>query len=368
MCGWVKRFSRACGLARRAMPVMTAGVLGWSSAAGIPMWAATAGILGWVTAAAAANCGDGVAACACGDTVTTSTTLAVDLGPCRTSPALTVRSGVVLDCAGRSVTGSGCETASWYGILLEDAVGAEVRNCRVSQFKRGIRIDGGRDNRIIGNTAFNNWGYNVEVAGGSTGNLIQGNTVRNDATACLRSDEGIHNGSRSDHTQILFNTVTNSRNENIYVLNSKSVRIVGNTSSETDSASIFAKNVQNAHVADNTVIKGSITVRGESYGNTFQNNSITGGRGYLFEAHKDESGDPSPGYWRFPRRNRVVGGKVEKPITLPNTDIRPCLRFEGAYLNRIEGLALDPTCTPPFGTTEGGQESVGNTIDGTVLK
>ena len=233
-------------------------------------------------------------------------------------------------------------------------MGSVVQNCHVSSFKRGIRIDGGRDNRILANHSFNNWGYNIEIAGGSTGSLIQGNTVSNTAAACLRSDEGIHNGSGSDNTQILDNTVTNSRNENIYVLNSKGVQIVRNQSSETDSASIFVKNGQNVYVADNTVTKGSITVRGESYGNTFQNNTITGGRGYLFEAHKDESDDPSPGYWRYPRRNRVIGGKVQSPITIPNTSIKPCLRFEGSYKNQVEGLQLDATCTTPSQTPDGG--------------
>lgn len=338
---------------------------GWARAFGVAWlgWSAAAATLGWATVALAADCGDGVAACTCGDTVIASTTLAADLGPCADSPALTVKSGVVLDCAGRSVTGTGCKTHSWYGILLDDAVGSEVRNCRVSSFKRGIRIDGGRDNRIIGNQSFNNWSYNIEIAGGSTGNVIQGNTVSNNSAACLRSDEGIHNGSGSHNTQILGNTVTNSRNENIYVLNSRGVQVVGNQSSETDSASIFLKNAQNVYVARNTVTKGSITVRGESYGNTFEDNSITGGRGYLFEAHKDESDDPSPGYWRYPRRNRVVGGAVRDPITIPNTTIKPCLRFEGSYKNQVEGLALDAACTAPSQTPDGGQESVGNEIN-----
>ncbi len=46
----------------------------------------------------------------------------------------------------------------------------------------------------------------------------------------------------------------------------------------------------------------------------------------------------------------------------------PCLRFEGSYKNQVEGLQLDAVCTQPFGTTDGGQESVGNTIDGIPLQ
>ena len=47
-----------------------------------------------------------------------------------------------LDCAGHGVTGIG-DPPSWYGIHLDPATGTEVRNCRVTGFKRGIRIRGG---------------------------------------------------------------------------------------------------------------------------------------------------------------------------------------------------------------------------------
>ncbi len=57
------------------------------------------------------------------------------------------------------------------------------QNCHVTGFKRGIRIEGGSDNRIIDNESFNNWGYSIEIAGGSTGNLIQGNPSATTAAA-----------------------------------------------------------------------------------------------------------------------------------------------------------------------------------------
>jgi len=282
------------------------------------------------------------------------------VGVCASSPGLTVVSGV-LDCAGHSVTGSG-NPGAWYGILLDGAVGAEVRNCLVSGFKRGIRIDGGRDNRIIGNQSFGNWGYNIEVAGASRGNLIQNNGVGK-PSGVVRPDEGIHNGAGSHNTVIQGNTVVDSRNENIYILRSDGARVVSNVASDTDSASIFLKNSHGSYVGQNTVIQGSITVRGDSSGNVLEGNTISSGRGYLFEAHQDEADDPSPGLWGFPRRNTIIGGKVSAPILIPGTNIRPCLRFEGAYKNRVDGLALDPACTAPSQMPDGGQESVGNVIN-----
>jgi hypothetical protein len=102
------------------------------------------------------------------------------------------------------------------------------------------------------------------------------------------------------------------------------VQVIGNIVSETESASIFIKNSQASNVGQNTVTNGSITIRGDSWGNTFVENTISNGRGYLFEAHADKPGDaadPSPGYWRFPRRNGAGGAR--NPF-IP-TDIRPCL-------------------------------------------
>jgi hypothetical protein len=212
---------------------------------------------------------------------------------------------------------------------------------------------------------FGNRKYAIEVAGASTGNLLQGNRVgKPGGSGVTKPDEGIHNGSGSHGTVIRENVVIDSKDENIYVLNSNNVQVVMNVSSETDSAAIFLKNSHGAFVGQNTVVNGSITIRGDSSGNTFVDNAISAGRGYLFEAHQDEAGDPSPGYWRFPRRNTVTGGSVRNPVVIPNTDppIRPCLRFEGSYKNRVEQLQLDGNCTPPSQTPDGGQESVGNVI------
>ncbi len=320
-------------------------------------------VLGWTVVAVADDCGTGIATCKCGDVVVTSTVLTADVGPC-TGTALEVKSAVVLDCAFRAVTGTGKDTPAWYGIHV-DASGAEIKNCRVTGFKRGIRIAGGKGNRIVNNESYSNWTYAIEIAGGSTDNLIQGNQVgKPNAAKVTRPDEGIHNGSNSHRTQIRDNVVIDSRAEGIYILKSNGVQITGNAVSEIESAGIFVKHSHGAYVAGNTVTNGSITVRGDSSGNVFENNTIASGRGYLFEAFQDKDDDPSPGYWTFPRRNTVIGGKVVTPIVLPNTNppILPCLRFEGSYKNSINQLALDPTCTPPSQTPDGGQESVGNVI------
>ena len=114
-----------------------------------------------VREASAANCG-GSTACKCGDTVTRSTTLAKDIGVC-TGTGLKVISGVTLDCAKRTITGSMLSPAK-YGVLVDGAKGATVKNCRVTGFGKGIRLAGGRENQISGNEIFTNRDYGIELA------------------------------------------------------------------------------------------------------------------------------------------------------------------------------------------------------------
>ncbi len=325
-------------------------------------------VLGWGPAATAGDCGDGVATCRCGDIVVTNTTLTYDIGGCPKGGLKLTAPSVVLDCNGHTLTGvkNGTRDNGEVGIHLDPGTGAEVRNCRVTGFRQGIRIGSGHNNRILNNDVFGNRKYAIEIAGASTGNVIEGNRVgKPSGSGVTKAEEGIHNGAGSHNTVIRGNTVIDSKDENIYVLNSNGVQIINNAVAQSDSAAIFLKNSHAAVVAGNAVTNNSITVRGDSSGNTFENNTVASGKGYLFEAHQDEAGDPSPGYWRFPRRNTITGGWVKDPVVIPNTDppIFPCLRFEGSYKNRVNGLQLDTKCTAPSQTPDGGQESVGNVIN-----
>ena len=103
----------------------------------------------------AASCG-GAQPCKCGDTVTSNYLLGGDLGPC-SGHGLVVKSNVVLDCRGFQITGLG-GTSEQYGISLSGRPGAEVsgatvKGCRVSQFRRGIRLRAASSNLIADNTA-----------------------------------------------------------------------------------------------------------------------------------------------------------------------------------------------------------------------
>src|SRR5262247_3361588 len=112
----------------------------------------------WPSLAAAATCG-GLVACHCGDTVTRSTTLTADLGICAGN-GLVVKSGVVLDCANHTITGNTLSTAR-YGVLVNYATRSTVKNCRVTGFRKGIRVYQGSGNQVLANESFWNHDYGI---------------------------------------------------------------------------------------------------------------------------------------------------------------------------------------------------------------
>ncbi len=299
---------------------------------------ALTGAIAVAPTAAAKTCG-GATPCACGDTVAGAATLTADLGICQ-GIGLTVTSGAVLDCAGHTITGSDLPGAT-YGILVSNAEGATVQNCRVTRFRRAIRLDGGRANQITANETFANR-YGIEVAGASQANKIRQNNVHDNR------DEGIHVGTGAHATVIRGNTFTNNKKESIYILSSHRGRVVNNTISAEDQAGVFIKHSRRTRVVGNWIY-GRAHVRGASSNNRFKDNHLRG-NGYIFEAFEEPAG-----VWRYPHDNTVVGGLIE------NT--RACLRFLGAYDNTVRDVELEQICDPPTLLPLGGQASSGNEID-----
>lgn len=288
--------------------------------------------------ASGANCG-GPLPCSCGDTVQQSTTLTTDLGVCP-GLGLKLASGVILDCAGHTITGSD-QAGAWYGIFLDDTSGAEVKNCRITKFRRGLRISDGQANRLINNESFGNR-YGIDLANATTGNLIQGNTIRDNR------DEGIHVGTGADRNEIRGNVFRKNKRENIYVLSAHGNIIVENICTEANNAAIFIKHSNNTYVANNTTADAPIQLRGNSVGNTLVNNHLTG-NGYFFEGYEDP-----PGVWTYPHDNHITGGSI--------TNASTCLRFFGAYNNRVDQLQLANCGTPILMESLGGQAPTGNVI------
>jgi parallel beta-helix repeat protein len=250
--------------------------------------------------------------------------MGADLGPC-TQHGLYVKSGVTLDCRGRTVVGVGSRSKD-FGIYLAGATGATVRNCEVTGFHRGIRLRDAHRNRIIGNHAHHNGdliqhaGYGIDVAGGSTDNLFQENLVHDSA------DEGIHVGTGGHGNSFIGNKSYDNFRENIYLLRSDRGLYRGNTTWGGRANSLFVKHSSFNRFENNTLRDRPVLLRGESHDNQFiANEFINAGIHFqLFE----EAGKVTR-----PTANLVTGGTIGR--------VEKCIRFSGASGNRIKDVVLN---------------------------
>ena len=293
-----------------------------------------------VDEAAAKDCG-GAIACACGDRVVASTTLADDLNNCL-GDGLILAAGI-LDCAGRQIAGPGDRTGS-IGIALsgpggQGATGAQIRNCRVRNFGRGVEIRGGTGNVLAGNVLFDNE-VGIWIAAASSGNRIEDNYVHDNR------DEGIHIGSGARLNTVEANLFVNNRAENVYLLGASANIVRDNTLDGAKAAAIFLKNSSGNVIEDNEILDRSVLLRGDSDGNLFLDNDLTSGA-FVFSAIEDASG------WRHPNGNTVVGGQIAKAST--------CFELVGAYENSASDVVVD-TCATMQEKPAGGLVPFGNQI------
>jgi parallel beta-helix repeat protein len=292
---------------------------------------------------AAKSCG-GATPCECGDTVVASTTLDYDIGVCDKS-ALRVASGVVLNCDGHTITGNDLSNAK-FGIELDGVVGAVVKNCRVTKFRRGIRIFAGSDNALKKNESFENK-YGIDVAGETRSNLIRKNLVRDNR------DEGVHLGSGSERNRIIANELRYNKHENLYLLRSNRNLVKNNVVHHSKASAIYVKHSSRNRFVRNEVRDSAFQLRGESTENVFVGNYLKG-NGYLFEAYEEPEG------WTYPSANTMMDDCIRK------TDF--CYRFFGAFDNVAVDARTDGRCAPPDGELmslepRGDQEATGNSVD-----
>lgn len=293
-------------------------------------------------AAFALDCTSG-SNCVCGDTIQGTVTLTRDIGPCP-SVGLRIGNGAVLDCDGHAVTGAGPDTAL-YGVLLDGVTGAEVRNCEVSGFRRGLRLRGGTGNLLRANETWNDV-YGIEVAGATEAgeardHRIENNLVRDSI------DEGIHLGTGSFGIRIVGNTIRGSAYENLYLLNSGSCSAEENVLEGSGAAALYVKHSTGNSFVRNQVRDKLVHVRGGSTSNVFDSNSLDG-VGFFFQAYQEPEG------WLHPHDNLVLRGEVTSPTT--------CFRFAGAYDNRVDQTVVGD-CEVAQNLPLGGVESTNNVID-----
>lgn len=133
----------------------------------------------------------------CGSTITTSTTLTANIGPCSGDGLIIGASGIVLNCAGHTISGMG----SGSGISsLQEATKVTVENCNVTGFEYGFFIAPfSYGNTLTKNTATGNTGYGFYLKRSSLNNL-NGNTAYGNGNGffLFRSQRNSFNGNTAD--------------------------------------------------------------------------------------------------------------------------------------------------------------------------
>jgi parallel beta-helix repeat protein len=230
--------------------------------------------------------------------------------------------------------------------VLAAVTGAQVRNCHVTTFRRGLRVIGGGSHTLVGNELSKNK-YGIDLAGQTAANRIEGNVIRDSR------DEGIHAGTGASDNLIVGNQIVNSKAENVYILEASGTRVIGNVIVNAGNASVFIKHSTDSYVASNLVWDTGIELRGDSWGNILEHNQLRGGDGFLFEAYQED-------VWKYPHDNQVRGGTV--------FNAKPCVRMFGAYDNHVQGVTIDDDCGAIQEAPAGGLPPSGNTFDLTVTE
>lgn len=303
---------------------------------------------GWPSVSAADECGGSIP-CQCGDKVKSDYHMTAHLGPC-TKHGLSVASDVTLDCRNHVVCGPGGRGEHFGIYLAKGTTRATVRNCEVTGFMRGIRLQGAHHNRLIDNQVHHNGdssghtGYGIDVAAASTANGLQGNRVHDNA------DEGIHVGAGSDQNTLISNHVFANFRENLYVLRANG-GVFQHIITHGGVNSLFLKHAVFNRFENNAFHDRTEALRGDSHGNQLVNNDFINA-GLHFQAYKEGA------TLTRPTRNMVVGGTI--------VEAKPCVRFSGASGNLVKGVRLSRCTTAVVSTGVG--TAIENTLIGMALK
>lgn len=219
----------------------------------------------------------------CGQTITQSTVLDENVGPCPNNGIIIGANNITLDLNGFTVSGR-TATGDGAGILLEGRTGVTIRNGQVTRFDGGVVIVGGSGNTVtrifahdnIGNRFTSDFGDGI-VLFSSDGNTISNNVVR-------------HNGSFSG-----ISLVDDSDN-NLIDRNAVQDNNVEATSTFNDDIGI---RVEGPGAGNNTLTNNSVTGSGLDgilvfpFGgntrNTLRNNLVTG-NGFHNKTHRTGNG------------------------------------------------------------------------------
>lgn len=283
---------------------------------------------------------------ACGSVITASTTLTVDIGPCRRGGLVIGASGITLNLGGHTVSGID-RTGDGAGILFKGVSGSTVTNGTVTAFDSGVSISGGGSNTVTGLTAANNVG--TQRSGVGEGILIQassGNHVTNNTVSGNGPFGGISIvNDAADATQvangneIANNAVTNNNNQsgNINMNQVDGIRIEGPGAANT----LITGNTVTGSGLDGIAVFADQGSGRKNTGTQIVNNTVTG-NGFNDETHRKGDGIALFGS----PTNAAVGGADSTTV-------------QG---NQVHGNAANGIWVASKTNTITGNDATGNTV------
>jgi parallel beta-helix repeat protein len=147
--------------------------------------------------------------------------LSDNIGPCSGNGLVIGADGIVLDCAGYTISSTG--TGTNVGILINGIARVTIRNCQVSGFEYGFYLSGSSNNTLTGNAASNNTqdGFRLYT---SSNNTLSGNTANHNIL------NGFLLNSTSDNNTLVSNIANSNANDGFYLDSSSNINTLdGNT-------------------------------------------------------------------------------------------------------------------------------------------
>lgn len=206
---------------------------------------------------------------ACGQTITQSTTLTADLGPCPNFGLIIGADGITLDLGGHRIFGTP-NFLDQAGVLMQGRTGVTVRNGTISDFDAGVVIQGGSRNTVSGITAIRNIGRQADGINTAYGegiaimsssfNQILGNRAEDNGPF---AGIGVYSLVDSDHPRTFSGPSTNNVIADNQVLNNVVGRDGFTGSNDNDGIRIEPTYAGTAFVmASNQILNNTVTGNG----------------------------------------------------------------------------------------------------------
>ncbi|MBI2448767.1 right-handed parallel beta-helix repeat-containing protein, partial [Candidatus Pacearchaeota archaeon] len=196
----------------------------------------------------------------CGSTFTQDTILTSDV-TCNGTALIIGGDNITLDCNGHSITGDGI--GNDFGIRNIGYSFVTIKNCNVSNFGWGIRLDNTNNNLIYNNTANSNTYFGISTVLSSNNNIT--NNIAN-----LNGADGIQLFSSSNNNIVSSNILNNNANHGLQIHTSSNSTIKENTINNN----IIVAGIRLVS-SFNSLISSNLITNSPNYGIKLENTNLT---------------------------------------------------------------------------------------------